>query len=153
MIDRKNLILITVVFILVLVLGGIVPYLQYKAIETSSTQIQTHVDQSNVIINYTNRGFEPATITVKNGTTLEWLNVSVKPMWVASDPHPAHTDLPGFDEKGISTDSKTYDFNLIPQAHAHGDSPIYHYTFTKVGEWKYHNHIVPADKGTVIVKE
>lgn len=85
-------------------------------------------------VEYTANGFVPDTITVKPGTTVSFINKDTDPMWVASDPHPIHTDLPGFDAK-----------RKIPT----GDS--YSYTFTKVGRWGYHNHLNPSNRGTVIV--
>lgn len=86
-------------------------------------------------ITYTDNGFSPQTITVKVGTPVTFVNQSSTGMWVASNPHPVHTDLPGFDEKQ-SVDS--------------GGS--YTYTFEKVGSWGFHNHRNPSDGGTVIVQ-
>lgn len=86
-------------------------------------------------VDYTDSGFTPKTVTVKVGDTVTWTNNSGKSMWVASAPHPAHTDLPGFDQlKGVEKGS------------------TYSYTFAKVGSWKYHNHLVPKDTGTVVVE-
>jgi plastocyanin len=85
-------------------------------------------------VDYTDKGFSPKSITVKMGTTVTWTNKGKESMWVASAPHPAHTDLPGFDElKGATSGG------------------IYSYTFAKVGNWKYHNHLKPADTGVVVV--
>jgi plastocyanin len=80
--------------------------------------------------------FEPTTAFVKVGTTVTFKNNSDKPHWVASDPHPTHTDLPGFDAKGA----------IDPGA-------SYTYTFDKVGRWLYHDHLSPAFGGAVEVLE
>ena len=57
-------------------------------------------------------------------------------MWTASNPHPAHTILPTFDQfKGSEPGS------------------VYQYTFDQVGTWRYHDHINPAFGGVVIVTE
>lgn len=87
-------------------------------------------------VNYTDNGFSPLKATVKKGTTVKFVNVSGSGMWVASDVHPTHQLLPGFDE--------------LKSAQKGGE---YEYAFTKVGTWTYHNHVNPAVKGTVIVIE
>lgn len=56
-------------------------------------------------------------------------------MWVASDPHPQHSDLPEFDS-----------LKAIPQ----GES--YLYTFTQKGTWGYHDHLNPSALGTIVVE-
>lgn len=91
--------------------------------------------KAKVTADYTDSGFTPKTVTVKLGDTVTWTNKSGKAMWVASAPHPVHTDLPGFD-----------------QLKSVGKGDTYSYTFTKVGSWKYHNHLGPTDTGTVVVK-
>ena len=86
-------------------------------------------------ITYTDSGFVPSSVTIKTGETVQWVNQSNKPMWVASSPHPQHTDYPGFDELTGVEKGKSYTF-----------------TFTKVGTWKFHNHLTPKDFGSVVVK-
>lgn len=81
-------------------------------------------------------GFAPNTVTVKKGTTVAWTNQSKGGMRVASAVHPTHQLLPGFDQLKSVAAGGTYE-----------------YTFTKVGTWKYHNHVQPADTGTVVVTE
>lgn len=50
------------------------------------------------VVTYTDNGFVPNPVTIKKGETVKWDNESSEQMWVASDPHPIHTDYPGFDE-------------------------------------------------------
>jgi len=80
--------------------------------------------------------FSPATITVKKGTTVTWTNTDGAKVWIASDPHPVHTDYPGLDSH---TDI--------------GAGESFSFTFDKVGSWTYHNHLNPTVKGTVVVTE
>ncbi len=137
----------------VLIIGGI--YMWYKGMpqQTNSPAVsQTQAtatpvplaspstEQSPTVpaassVTYSDQGFSPKTVTIKSGMTVTWTNKNVDGMWVASDPHPTHTDYPGFDAlKSIPTDG-TYSF-----------------TFTKTGTWGYHNHLNPSQKGTVIVQ-
>lgn len=80
--------------------------------------------------------FVPITSFVKVGTKVTFKNTDDKPHWVASDPHPTHTDLPGFDAKA----------EIAPGAN-------YTYTFDKVGRWLYHDHLNPAFGGAIEVME
>ncbi len=80
--------------------------------------------------------FEPTTAYVKVGTAVTFKNNSDKPHWVASNPHPAHTDLPDFDSKA-----------------AFGPGESYTYTFDKAGRWLFHDHTNPAFGGAIVVSE
>lgn len=90
----------------------------------------------DIVVSYTDTGYQPKEITVKKGTKVTFVNESVGNMWTASGVHPTHQLLPGFDElKSVAKGGK------------------YEYTFAKVGTWKYHNHMKPTDGGIVIVTE
>lgn len=90
----------------------------------------TNSEGPNVV--YTNSGFSPQTITVGVGTTIVFTNQSDNQMWVASDPHPVHTNHPSFDQIG--------------------DENKYAFTFTEIGMYSYHNHLVPSSAGTIVVE-
>jgi plastocyanin len=87
-------------------------------------------------VSYTDSGFTPNSVTVKQGATVTFVNNSAKGMWVASDVHPTHQLLPGFDELKSVQKGGSYD-----------------YTFVKVGTWTFHNHMSPSEKGTVVVTQ
>ena len=87
-------------------------------------------------INYVESGFSPAAITVKKGTSVTFENQTTVGMWVASDVHPTHQLLPGFDAKKSI-----------------GKGGVYTYTFAKVGTWTFHNHASPTHVGKVVVTE
>lgn len=79
-------------------------------------------------------GFSPANITVKQGTVVTFVNKDSQAHWPASNPHPVHSDLPGFDAlKGLTTGG------------------VYSYTFTKLGTWGFHDHVNPVNHGSVTV--
>ena len=56
-------------------------------------------------------------------------------LWVASNPHPIHTDYSDFDAK---------------RGYAKGER--YSFTFFKQGTWKYHNHLNPGEGGVIVVE-
>lgn len=89
----------------------------------------------NAAVEYSIGGFSPEFVEIGIGQTVTFVNTSDLNMWVASDPHPTHTDLPGFDQRSPIVNGGKYT-----------------YTFTKVGAWKYHNHSDPGSHGVVIVK-
>ena len=79
--------------------------------------------------------FSPTNLQINVGDTVRFLNDGLTPMRVASDPHPEHSDLPGFDSVS----------EIPPQG-------IFSFTFSKRGIFDYHNERKPEQKGTVIVK-
>ncbi len=101
---------------------------------SSSTQ-STSQTQSADTITYNGTAFSPASLTVKAGTTVTFVNNSDQPMWVASDPHPTHTDYPGFDELKSVDKGGTYSFK-----------------FDKTGSHGYHNHLDSGIRGTIVVQ-
>ncbi|OGG04956.1 hypothetical protein A2Z33_06715 [Candidatus Gottesmanbacteria bacterium RBG_16_52_11] len=87
-------------------------------------------------VTYRDTGFTPQSVTVRLGTAVTFTSSATGSMWVASAPHPTHDALPGFDQKAGT-----------------GSGGDYTYTFTKVGTWKYHNHLKPEHTGVVIVTQ
>lgn len=98
---------------------------------------------SDLFVLYTNAGYSPAVLKVKNGDTVTFRNVSSQLMWTSSDPHPVHSAYPvrggcvasAFDECG-----------------AVGAGADWSFQFTVAGTWKYHNHLNPRDAGMVIAE-
>ena len=88
-------------------------------------------DDTTAEVKYTDRGFEPNSVTISKGDTVCWLNQSTQGMHVASNDHPVHDDYPGFDQLG--------------------SGGVYSFTFDKTGTWGYHNHLNHTVMGTVIV--
>ncbi len=88
-------------------------------------------------IDFTDAGFQYPVMTVELGTTVFFFNESSGSVWIASDPHPAHTDLPGFDSgKALTKKGQSYSF-----------------LFSEPGTWHYHNHLNPSQTGSIIVSE
>jgi len=91
---------------------------------------------SDTIVHYTSAGgFSPSVLRVAKGTSVTFINDTTNPLWVASNPHPVHTDYPGFDSlKSL------------------GQGEFYVFTFTRIGSWGYHNHFMPSQGGTIVVQ-
>ena len=90
---------------------------------------------SEVTILITDTGFAPSSVTVEIGTRVTFLNDGQALHWPASNVHPAHELLPGFDaSQGLNT----------------GES--YSFTFDEVGTWGYHDHLFPNLEGEIVVE-
>ena len=76
--------------------------------------------------------FVPRRLVVAAGDRVVFVNDSRASFWPASNIHPTHEVLPAFDP-----------LRAIPPGGSWG------YTFTEVGEWRYHDHLEP-DRGGVI---
>ena len=153
-----NKTIISIIVIILLIAGGVFIYTMSNSSNSSQTNKLTDTDtdtytntnlnneqatssssnqtQSNkVTVTYDGSSFSPKVVTIKKGDSVIFINQSDKSMSVASNPHPTHTDYPGFDqyksaEKGMAS---------------------YTFVFEKVGTWGYHNHLNPSVTGTVKV--
>ena len=90
---------------------------------------------TSMIVHYTSSGFSPSVLRVPTGTTVIFQNDTTEQLRVASNPHPTHTDLPGFDSGGSISQGSAYSF-----------------IFGKVGTWGYHNHYNPSQSATIVVE-
>ena len=91
-----------------------------------------------VTVTYTDSGFSPQNVEIAIGSTVNFVNKSTIPLWVASDPHPEHTDYPEFDTPKVTGD--------MPRL---GED--FSFTFEKTGTWKYHSHAASGDVSPVAV--
>ena len=87
------------------------------------------------IISIRSGRFDDDVVDIRSGDIVRWVNRDSQPHWPASNAHPAHTNLPGFDA-------------LRPL----GPGESYEFTFTQLGAFGYHDHLNPFVTGKVIVK-
>lgn len=128
--------LLVCLFIFLLVAAGIV--FIYKGREPSVTQPEslvvlgvegeTVVAEEGGIIRMIKEGFQPATLAIKNGETVTWINQDNRDRWPASDIHPIHSIYPEFDPLEPISPGESWSF-----------------TFLRVGTWGFHDHL-DADK-------
>ncbi|MDO8648318.1 MAG: S-layer homology domain-containing protein [Candidatus Peregrinibacteria bacterium] len=86
-------------------------------------------------VTYTADGFTPSVLHIKKGDTVSFQNDTTSEMWVASNPHPTHTDFSAFDAEK-----------------AYGQAETYIYTFNQIGTFRYHNHLNSSHEGTIVVE-
>lgn len=100
-------------------------------------EIETTGLAEGTVVSIGPSGFNPNILTVKNGTTVIFINEDTGAShWVASDPNPAHTDYPGFDAGSPIQPGASFSF-----------------TFDRVGSWGYHDHLNPSHTATIVVTE
>lgn len=127
MLKAKNLYFL--IFIILAIAGGIF-LMQLK-------QAKNTVSNTNAIqVLMTEKGFEPEITTLKQGTTVTFVNNDKTWHWPASDLHPTHTIYPEFDPKQPVEPGKSWAF-----------------TFNRIGSWNYHDHLSPLTTGKIIVNE
>lgn len=100
---------------------------------TSGNTCTTEV--SDAVVTFTDAGFQPSRLDAQKGKPVTFKNDSSGSVWVASDPHPVHTDLPGFDEKTGMAKGCNWQF-----------------TFTSSGSHPYHDHLDPGKTGVIVVQ-
>jgi len=79
-------------------------------------------------------GFSPSSMTVAIGTKVTWIALDASQPFVASNPHPLHSDQAGL------------------QSGTMGMGETFSYTYTQAGSWGYHNHNATTQTGTVTVQ-
>lgn len=92
--------------------------------------------QNQRIIHIHDRGFDPQKIIIDQQTILIFENIGKNDHWPASNIHPTHDIYPEFDPQKPIKPGESWSF-----------------TFDKVGEWRYHDHLYPTLSGTITVKK
>lgn len=80
--------------------------------------------------------FDPETLTIQKCTKVTFVNQDTVSRWPASNLHPTHGIYPEFDPLKPVEAGKEWSF-----------------VFDKVGNWKYHDHLIPSLRGTIAVSE
>jgi len=125
------------IIVMALVLG----VFGYVLLNKSNTTVTTTIPQNNlqasktVDIVMTVNGFSPASVTINKGDTVKFTNNDSSPHWPASNPHPSHTDYPGFDALKPIPPNQSYSFQ-----------------FERLGKFGFHDHLDPSLGGSITVE-
>ena len=126
-----------VVTALILGTGMVMLYKNNSAsVATALPKIPAAPTNQQPVITLSADGFSPATLTIKAGTTVTWVNKSVEDATVDSDPHPTHTEHRWLN-LGILYKDGTLNLTF--------DKPP--------GTYRYHNHFNASQKGTIVVEQ
>jgi len=139
-----------ILVLVVVILGG---YFLFKnSAQAPSDQAlnptASATEESKIIV-YSETGYTPAALAVKVGDTVVFKNESAKNMWPASAMHPTHTAYSGTTLSEHCPDIENNAFDAC-QGIVPGES--WSFTFEKIGEWKYHDHLTPSYFGKITVE-
>lgn len=105
---------------------------------TESADIGTAADaavDAEVVIRYTDAGFEQSSYTVTKGQLVKVINESSRTLEFSSDSHPTH--------------QLNDELNLLPME----PGEEMYFTPEKVGSWGIHDHLKASETTTLVVEE
>lgn len=122
--------------ILVLCVLGVTAWGLSQKPVASTLPLQSSIPEGAHVVVLTKDGFQPDKLTIKVGETVAFTTTTANLFWPASNLHPSHLIYPEFDpEEPVQPDS------------------AWSFTFTKTGEWKFHDHLSPYFTGVITVTE
>jgi len=133
------------VLVVIFLIGGFFIFKEFNIQETGSDTVDIEMEKEELVNFGTGvihkmvlgeEGYEPRDIVINLGDTIEFSTTEDKPYWPASNVHPTHRLYSEFDPKEPILPGGTWSF-----------------TFDKIGEWRYHDHIAPFYTGTITVIE
>lgn len=130
--EWKPAIIVAVIALIIITLAVV---MVNRNADKSTANSSTHIVVQPVQVYITPTGFEPTTMSIKRGTPVEWVNTDTKPHWVESDPFPEATGLPDLNSR-----------------QAFGPNESYTYTFSKTGDFTYHDQTDPLKSGIIHVE-
>lgn len=130
---KRNILILIVLLGIGVVAAVILTRPPVSAPETTPTPT-TEISEDAKIITLTSDGFSPSELTVTQGDTVTFVSTAGELFWPASNLHPSHTIYPEFDPQMPVSPTESWSF-----------------TFTKVGEWKFHDHLAPYFTGVITV--
>jgi plastocyanin len=134
--SHKKKLLIVLIVLLAVVVGMVAIILSQSKTATNKDRQSTALVDAPAIVNVTNTGFVPATISIKAGQAIQWTNKDTVNHQVASGPHPSDDALVGLNNDAVMQPEDSFS-----------------YTFEKAGTYNYHDELNPLlFKGTIIVE-
>ncbi|MBI5457396.1 hypothetical protein HY971_01580 [Candidatus Kaiserbacteria bacterium] len=100
---------------------------------------------TSAVVTYNGSSFSPSEVTIKKGGTVTFNGPST--MWVASGPHPEHTNYDG------TTRNAHCAAGAVPSFDQCAAGTSYTFTFDKVGTWPFHDHRSVGAFGKIVVVE
>lgn len=112
-----------------------IPVLVLVAVLAAGGWFLTQKAEPTATVMMKENSFDPETLTIKKGSAVIFKNEDKVARWPASNLHPTHGIYPEFDPQRPTETGQSWSF-----------------TFNKTGSWKYHDHLIPSIRGTVVVR-
>ena len=141
--------LLTGLLILFIILAGFFYFQNNSALENKEVIENSDLNKTENIIEFTEEGYLPSSLTINKGETVTFVNKADKSTWPASNVHPTHTVYPKSDIQKCGTSEEAKIFDACKEL-AKGET--YSFTFNEEGKWEYHDHLSARKKGTIIVQ-
>jgi plastocyanin len=126
---KKSWIMIVVILVLLLLVASLVA----KHSSSDKDNKATPATSQTFTVEINSDGFDPQTLSVPSGSTVQWVNKTNDPYRIAANPQPSHNSFPALDSKNPIGPDATYSF-----------------TFTKDGTFVYNNQYNPTTNNGVI---
>ncbi len=94
------------------------------------------------LVSYTDRGFVPDTLNIKNGETVRFTNNSSHNLWVASSASGSDRLYPSEPDESCGQSAFDSCVSMKPLE-------FWEFTFDETGEWSYMNNVTPSDTAVV----
>lgn len=129
---------IPILIVVLVFFGGLILVRSYPQPSDSNEKQMVKGDPSTAdfIVTIERNGFFPEVVEIQMGQSVAWINKDDRFHWPASNIHPTHEIYSDFDPREPISEDESWIF-----------------TFKRVGEWRYHDHLMPNKTGTVIVKQ
>ena len=137
---------LSIIAVIIVVIAG---WYLFKGGAPANAPTTTTETPAGTTVTYTDQGFSPASVTIPVGGTVTFANQSSKKMWIGSDPHPTHEWYDGTTKDAHCAPGYS-DSSPFDECSANNS---FTFTFTKAGQWGYHNHASEDDRGTIVVTE
>lgn len=111
-----------------------------------SLDVVSNTDEPDAFVTYSDSGYAPASVTIKKGDMVRFVNNSNREMWPASAIHPTHAVYP---QKSAS-DCLGSSFDACKAVPPGGS---WEFTLSEIGTWRYHDHLSASKTGTIVVTE
>lgn len=99
---------------------------------------------------FSGNAYSPREITIKKGDTITFRNEGEREMWPASAIHPSHRAYPGSGIEKCETAEKD---NIFDACKGLISGAEWSFAFNEVGEWFFHDHLMPEENGKITVQE
>lgn len=162
---------ITIAVIISLIAGWLVgnyvfhiprPHPSVTKVEMSAPVPEPTRSEKNVV-QVTDRGFVPATITIQAGEVVTFVSKATAPVWPAGNPHPTHDAYPSDAYARAGDQAKSFGSKAcVEYGIRKGDvfdpcrlllpEQTFTFRFSEKGTYGFHNHVRPEHSGTIIVE-
>jgi len=134
--NSKNLIYVLVAAFVILLVGIVLVVSSNKSKTNNSAVISQEIKQKPALVEITDSGFVPSTISVNKNQAIIWTNNTDSNHLVATDPYPTDNGVKGF-KSNVLNPNDSYAF-ILPN---------------KSGTYTYHDDLNPYKfKGVIIIK-